>query len=172
MIKDTRYQKVIKRNLYELAHALLELKVLTIFEDYMSKYHIYIYGESFFNIVEKALFNDMIAHAIKALDIDKSGDSTPFWYLLEKDEEVVKKLESYSEEKIDFLRKIASKLKIIRDRTHFHIDKKGVLDPQKIWEKADIKGAELKEALETLFYILNDLHQAVFGKGFLYQPDD
>lgn len=172
MEENTRFEKAITRNLYELAHALMELKTLAAFENYIAKNDIYVCGESFFNISNRALFNDMISHTIKVLDFDERGDSFTFWDILKNDKARKETLKAYSKEKIDFLNRLVPKLKIIRDKTHFHIDRKSVLNPQKIWEEANIQGKEIEEALQYLFYILNELHHAVFGRNFLYQPED
>ena len=167
------YKATVKRNLYEIAHALMNLKVLTSWDEYTKKNRIFVQGESFFSISERALFNDMISHAIKVLEIDKRGDSSTFWYVLKQDKKTVEKLKSYSSKKISSLRGgLAVKLKHIRDKTHFHIDKDSILDPNKIWLKADIKGNELKEALQYLFILLEELYEVVFKKPFLFHPDD
>lgn len=167
---SNRYHKAIIRNLYEVANASMELKVLIAFEDYSNNKHIFTKGESFFTISFRALFNDMIAHVIKVLDTNR--ESANFWYILRVDGPRVKKLKSYSKERINSLKILAEKLKIVRDKTHFHIDKKGVLNPNDVWEMADIKGKELSEGLFYLFSILNEIHQIVLNKSFLFNPED
>lgn len=157
----------IKRNLFEVAHALLERKALIPIERYNKKHGIY--GENFFSISYRALFNDMVAHSIKVLDEDR--ESATFWYIFRVDMAKIKKLKSYSEQKTQFLKGLTSKFKIIRDKTHFHIDKKGVLDPKLIWRKAGIKGKDLGKALKYLWDLLNELHQIVFNKDFPHQID-
>ena len=164
---NKRYFKAIKRNLFEIAHALLERKALISIEKYNKKHGIY--GENFFSISYRALFNDMVAHSIKVLDEDR--ESATFWYIFRADMTKLKKLSSYSEEKMKFLRKLASRFKIIRDKTHFHIDKKGVLGPAFIWKNAGIKGRELGGALRYLWDLLNELHGVVFKDNFPHQID-
>jgi hypothetical protein len=171
MEKEIRYKKAIIRNLYEVAHALLELKVLKEYEKYRVENEIWICGESFFGISERAIYNDMIAHAIKVLVMDKF-DSTTFWYVLDITKTTGTLLTIYSEDRINSLKTLSEKLKIIRDKTHFHIDKIGVLDPHKIWDQANIKGNELEGALQYLFSFLNELHGIIFNKSFLFQPED
>ncbi|MBL7197222.1 MAG: hypothetical protein ISS47_03915 [Candidatus Omnitrophica bacterium] len=170
MIEENRYRNAIKRNLYEVAYALLEYSTLRILNEYNKKEGIYVTGEGFFNISYRALFNDMVAHSIKVLDKDRK--SATFWYILKTDKAKAENLRLYSKEKIKSLRNLASKLKTIRNKTHFHIDKEGVVDPKMIWGNANIKGRELEESLHYLFSILNELHKAVFNKNFLYQPED
>ena len=108
MCKNIRYLAVVKRNLYEIAHALFELKELTAFEDYIKDKELWIQGESFFSISNRALFNDMVAHAIKVLEINKSQDSTTFWYLLKKDKKKIEGLKSFEQNEIIFLETIAN----------------------------------------------------------------
>ena len=171
-MNNIRYREATKRNLYEIAHALLEFKALTVFDNYTDGKDIFIHGESYLTISEKALFNDMISHAIKVLEIDKSDDTSTFWYILNADLSAFKKLNNYSEAKIDSLKELAEKLKHVRDKTHFHLDKNGILNPSKIWKEADIKGKELEEGLKYLFPLLCELYRIIFSKSFLYNPDD
>lgn len=172
MQENLRYEKAITRNLYELAHALLELKVLNTFNNFTETNEIYVQGESVFSISNRALFNDMLGHAIKILEVDLKGESASFWYIFNYDTLKIKKLTLYLEEKIETLSILAKKLKHIRDKTHFHIDKVGLLDTHKIWRDAGIKGKELSEALQYLFNLLNELHLSLFKKSFLFQPED
>ena len=89
------------RNIYEVAHALMNLKVLVRYEEYTKNNSVFTVGESFFGITIRALHSDMIAHAIKVLD--KNADSTTFWYVLDKNEQDISNLNSYSIEQIDNL---------------------------------------------------------------------
>jgi hypothetical protein len=162
------YRKAIKRNLYEVAHALMEVKILNAMGEYNEKEGIY--GENFFSISYRAAFNDMIAHTIKVLE--DSRDSSTFWSIFQNDQKKIMDLSSCSGESIDLLRTLATKVKLVRDKSHFHIDRKGVMDPEKIWHMADIKGVELEKGLKILFNILNELYEGVHGKGFLFQPED
>lgn len=172
MGKNTIYEKAIESNLNKAAHALFELKAVIAFDNYIEQNSVYICGASFFEISKKALYNDMFRHAINVLEIDKAGDSVTFWYILKTDETKIKALKSYSEEKTNSLKILAEKLKHIRDKVHFHIDKDGVLDSRKIWLEADIKANELRDGLQYLFSILEELYRAVLNKPVLFHPDD
>lgn len=169
---NTIYEKAIESNLNKVAHALFELKALIAFDNYIEKNSIFICGASFFEISKKALYNDMFRHAINVLEIDKARDSVTFWYILRTGEIKIKTLKSYSLEKTDSLKVLAEKLKHIRDKVHFHIDKDGILDSDKIWLEADIKANVLREGLQYLFSILDELYRAVFNKPVLFHPDD
>jgi len=132
-------------------------------------------GASFFEISKNALFNDMIAHAIKVLD--KNKNSATFWYILKTDETRAKTLKIYSEEKLQELHNLTKKLKLVRDKTHFHIDRESVLDSSSVWKDADISGNELSAGLEYLFEFLLELRNDVFNEkasrnNYLYKGDD
>lgn len=172
MIRNTIYEKAIEANLNKVAHALFELKALIAFDNYIDKNSIFIRGASFFEISKKALYNDMFRHAINVLEMDKSGDSVTFWYILRTDETKIKTLKSYSLEKNNSLKALAKKLKHIRNKVHFHIDRDGIFDSHKIWSEADIKANVLREGLQYLFSVLDELYRAVFNKPVLFHPDD
>jgi hypothetical protein len=156
------YNRSLSRNLYEVAHALYERQALIAVEQFIEREEIL--GENFFSISYRALFNDMIAHAIKVLDEDER--SATFWTLLRADETRLRRLKAYSDEKISFLKGLWEKLRIVRNKTHFHIDQLGVLDPKGVWAAADIKGNELGAGLEYLWELLTDLYQDVHGRPF------
>ena len=61
---------------------------------------------------------------------------------------------------------IAEKLKVVRDTTHFHIDKKAVRDPTAVWSLADITYDDVQENMEALYKILNYLHIKEFNFEF------
>ena len=166
VLKD--YNRSLSRNLYEVAHALYERQALIAIDQFIEREEIL--GENFFSISYRALFNDMIAHAIKVLDEDRR--SATFWSLLHADKMSLDRLKAYSDEKIKFLNKLWEKLKIVRNKTHFHIDQEGVLNPEKAWADADIKGNELGTGLEYLWEILTELYQELFGKPFPHPVKD
>ncbi|MEK6582261.1 MAG: hypothetical protein AABZ25_07730, partial [Nitrospirota bacterium] len=66
----------------------------------------------------------------------------------------------------------AEKLKQVRDKTHFHIDKKGVKNPAGIWKSADISYNELKANIDAVYKILNYLHVNEFEFDFLIPKID
>lgn len=169
-ISSERYRSSINRNLHEVCAALMEHKIWIKLGEFNSREGIYIRGESFFNISCKALFNDMFAHTIKVLD--KNGQSATFWYLFRTNQAKIRKLKYYSLEKIENLRNLSKKLIIIRNEAHFHIDKKGVLDPKAVWTKAGITEKELRENLLFLHSILIELYEIEFKKSFLYCIED
>jgi hypothetical protein len=159
-MNDKTYQAALKRNLTELVIAKLEFDAYREIGDKL----LLNFFDSFFTLAQDALFNDMIAHMIKVLD--QNYQSTTFWYIFRCRSKEAK--EFIKRENIDFMAiyDLAEKLKTIRDKTHFHIDKKGVKDPKVVWKTANIKYDEFPENIESIYKILNHLHIKEFDFEF------
>lgn len=170
------YKKAVERNFIEVANAIQKRQVLVAIDKYVeTNGRIYFSGMSFFELASRALFNDIISHTIKVLDFDK--ESKTFWYILKNGQDQLKSLQSYSEDKVKSLIFLSKKLKHVRDKTHFHIDKQGVLDPKKIWHEAKISGKGLGKGLECLFDLLFELRNLIRKENmsknqYSYSADD
>lgn len=159
-MNDKTYQKALKRNLNELVIAKLEFDAYREISDKL----LLNFFDSFFTLAQDALFNDMIGHLIKVLD--QNSQSTTFWYIFRcRSQEARKFIKS---ENIDFMAiyDLAERLKTIRDKTHFHIDKKGVKDPKAVWRTANITYSGVQENMESIYKILNYLHLKEFDFEF------
>lgn len=139
-------KKIVKRNLSEIAFA--EYKWLALTE--MKRANIdYSFDCSFFYLVNHALYNDAIAHLIKVLDTDKK--STTFWHIHsffpnEINAELDKQGWPYEK-----LRNFYSlQLRLIRIKTHFHIDKDCVLNPEKVWSESNIKADDVISVIRAV----------------------
>lgn len=154
------YHAALRRNLNELVIAGLEFDAYREIGDKL----LLDWYDSFFVLAQDALFNDMVAHMIKVLD--QNSQSATFWYMFRYKSEEVK--EFVRRENIDFMAiyDIAEKLKIVRDKTHFHIDKKGVRNPKAVWSSANITYDDLQENMESVYRILNHLHTKEFDSEF------
>jgi len=64
---------------------------------------------------------------------------------------------------IDKLHEIVPKLRHIRDKTHFHIDRKAVEAPKEVWKDADISGNELTRALYDAAALIAKIKQETYG---------
>lgn len=160
-----RFYRALIRNLNEIRTAILERRALGGLESAGSKH-----GLDFFRLSYDALFNDMVAHAIKVLD--KDSDSATFWYLYRCDPKTV---DSFAKDKsydLNTLDLMAGKLKCVRDKTHFHIDKRRVLNPKAVWNEANIIGTEFGKALEEILDILKHLYKVHFAREFLMPEYD
>ncbi len=164
---ETRYQLALKRNIDEVLRAILLRAYNAIIEQE-------IYGRVIVLLSSaNALFNDLIARAIKVLD--KGRSSSTFWYLYNYRRNDIDKLLENSGSSIASIDTLASKLKIVRNKTHFHIDKRDVMSPKAVWERAAIQGDELKNGLIILYDVLKALHYEEFhsdGFPLEYDADD
>ena len=61
---------------------------------------------------------------------------------------------------------MSGRLKIVRDKTHFHIDQKGVLDSKAIWKSASINGKELARIIDIVQEVLEYIHKKHLGDKF------
>lgn len=173
---DLCYIRAIQRNFNEIANALQRWQALVVFDEYIRLNGKVTYqGISFFELSYHSLFNDVISHMIKVLDLNK--DSATFWYIKKNQQIELGSLKSYTKEKISFLESLAKKLKQIRDKTHFHIDLQGVFDHKQIWDDAGISGKELGAGVEYLFDMLFELRNLIFNENmskiqYSYHGDD
>ena len=110
---------------------------------------------SFFSYCHIALFNDIFSHEIKVLD--QHRDAASFWYLRNCEMKLMDILLQKHSLTIDEIAGLCEKLKIVRDKTHFHIDKKGVIDSENVWIEAGITGDYINTIIDKLWYILNEL---------------
>lgn len=145
----TRYERAIERNLAELQRAILNRTTLLGLEDAGGL------SSVFLQVTYFALINDYLAHCIKVFDRGRQAAS--FWYIYRTDE---RPFAAYAKRKrIDIagLEEVSSKLKHIRDKTHFHIDSDAVVDPKAIWRSAGLSGKELSAAVDAAWGMLSEL---------------
>lgn len=93
------------------------------------------HGIDFIRLSYWALFNDCFAHAMRVFD--QHPDTASFWYLRRCEQGEVDKAATAVGLQIAELKSLSSSLKLVRDKTHFHIDKKTVFDPKVVWQQAD-----------------------------------
>jgi len=128
-----KYSKILSRNLNEVRKAWFEWRTLIAIE---SVQHPFPHG-SFFHVIHSALFDSALGHLIKVLDRNK--DSASFWSIYEQKNNEINELPK-NKERIEKLERLANpdRLKHIRDKTQFHIDKNAVVKPEEVWDDADI----------------------------------
>ncbi len=158
-INYSRYKKALFRNLNEVGQAILERRAMVGLEKARTHHTM-----DFIRIAYDAMFNDMIAHAIKIFE-DNSRVAS-FWYIKMCKEMEVANFTSQNKIDISKLEKTRDSLKHIRDRTHFHIDKDAVKDPRAIWDEAAIKGRALAESIDIAWQILDHLYVLDTGDHF------
>lgn len=154
-----RYARALTRNLYKVCSVLSERNSVNAIAEVAPTT-----SWSFFSYAYLALYNDMVAHAIKVVDTHK--DTASFWYLYRCNrneiEELLKKLGLTMAD----IEKLSDKLNHIRDKTHFHIDKKAVFDPSDVWRKADLSGNFFNKVMEGIWEILNHLYIFIHRNPF------
>lgn len=163
-----RYSRSLIRNLHELKFLISKRNAVNILVVEIPEF-----GLSFFRYAYYSLKNDLIAHGIKILD--KHIDSASFWYLYRCKKNRINKYLADKKFSIDEIEKLSQKLKTVRDKTHFHIDKDGVFDPDKIWEIAGITGNEFNLVFDFLWELLKNLHISQFSepfRGHIYKGED
>jgi hypothetical protein len=153
----TRLLSAIERNLAEISNALLKITA----HDQLCRTEFTYCGPSFFLIAMDALVNDAFAHVIRVLD--EHDDAASFWYIKNCKEKVVRVAAQEAGFDVDQLRDLSSQLKIVRDRTHFHIDKRDVVDPEAVWKRANLTGMALISQLRGLADTLARTKQALIG---------
>ena len=158
----TRYKAAVERNLAETQRALLNLDLLSGIEKVGG-----ISGNEAKGVYY-ALFNDYIAHCIKVMDMHK--DAASFWYLYRTNKGMFDQAAKYLKVDLAKLDRMAKKLKHIRDKTHFHIDRDGVIDPKSVWRDAGIVGKELAEVVQIVWALLNSA-RAHLGAEPLERPE-
>src|SRR5262249_30729289 len=115
--KVQRYDAALERNLAETSNAILERRALMGLHSANSSHTL-----DFFQVAAHALYNDLIAHSVRVLD--RHPDAASLWYLFRCDEASVRSEASSLGVDLDALGILADKLKTVRDKTLFHIDKK------------------------------------------------
>jgi hypothetical protein len=150
-------QAALKRNLAELNNAALKL----VAHDELVRQDITYARMSFFVIAAQALYNDSIAHAIKVLD--EHRDALSFWYILRCKEGVVREAAKGAGLDLTELQAMSAKLRHVREKTHFHIDRKSVRDPKSVWMQANINGQAFTDSIRLTFKTLALTKQDLYG---------
>ena len=113
-MQGLRYTKAIERNLAELQRAILNRTTILGFERERG------ITSLFLQIVYRALFNDYVGHCIKVFE--RSKQSASFWYIYRTNQRQIDIFASKEKIDIAFMEHVSTKLKHIRNKTHFHID--------------------------------------------------
>lgn len=156
---STRLGRAIERNIGEVLtarHQRIAIQGMNRAES--------LHGWDFFRLAQMALFNDIIARSIKVFD--RNTQSASFWYIWRCMEHQLKGTLASAGITIHSLNVLTEKLKVVRDKTHFHIDCSAVLKPANVWKDAGIKGRDLYRALDGVSDVLKQAHRVHFKKEF------
>ena len=106
-----------------------------------------------------ALMGDRLVRLIRILE--NSDRTATFWYLHNCEPANVSK-----DVDIPRLEALSEKIRLVRDKTLFHIDKKHVGDSQAVYKQANIVANEVIWAMETIWRTLNRLYEERFGSPY------
>jgi hypothetical protein len=152
---ETLEQRAVVRCADEMGRSLLYLRAIRGLVD-AETYH----AIDFIRLAYWALYDQMLTHVIRVLD---DREEAGFWFLTKGNAATVEALCSEHGLSLAPVEVVQHKLKKIRDKTHLHLDKQGVLDPKQVWRAADLSYGELESAMETAFRLLALLHQKLRG---------
>lgn len=155
----SNYRRTLTRLMHELYQAICEDRVhAAIWNCHTSQ------GMNLFRVAFYALSNDTVSHAAKILD--RHPQSGSFWYIFKHKKEEIRAFCAAHSISPSEIEAVADALKGIRDRTHFHIDRRDVFDPDAVWSRAGLKHSRFTAALESLWLILDHLYTAEHGQSF------
>jgi hypothetical protein len=116
----------------------------------------------FFQFAFHALNENSTTHAMKILD--RHRDAVGFWYIFRQKEKEIRSFCATQSISLPEIEAVADLLKGIRDRTHFHIDRRNVSNPRAVWRNAGLKNSRFTDVLESLWQIFDHLHAAECGQ--------
>jgi hypothetical protein len=153
----TRILAALNRNWEEANNAILKLTAF----NQLNKIGFSDTEISFFSIVDQALYNDILAGAIRIFDDHKEAGS--LWYIVRCKASAATQAAHECGINLPQLRKIVPKLLHIRNKTHFHIDRRALDNPSAVWTDADMSGQELAQALYDAAHLLARIKQNLYG---------
>jgi hypothetical protein len=148
---SSRYVHAVARNLAELQRAILNRRVLAALERERAA------NLGFLRLAYLALFNDYIAHCMKVFE--ESTRVASFWYLYRTDQHLVDDFAAKDNVDISSLKEVSTKLKHIRDRTHFHMDADAVQEVRAVWKVAGLTGRSLADAVDAAWSVVTHIQE-------------
>lgn len=159
MREPSIYQRALKRLMHELDQAICEDRAHAAIWDCHTAQNM-----NFFRVAFYALSNDTVAHAIKILD--RHPQTASFWYIFQQKEQEIRSFCTIRSISLSEIEAVSDLLKDIRNRTHFHIDRRDVFDPEAVWSRARLKHSRFTAVLDALWQILDHLYTAEHGQSF------
>ena len=153
MLDEKKYLAALRRNYSEVTFAHHEYFAYTkMWQDSPT-----IYPNEFLGLCSMALFNDMVAHLIKVLE--RNSKALTFWNIRRRNKKQIDEILKNSGCDLSFLKHVSEKLRDIRNRTHFHIDRENVSSPKDVWTKAGLKDSDIKKTIVLLLKIFGYLYK-------------
>ena len=88
-----------------------------------------------------------------------SKQAASFWYIYRTNQAPIDAFAKKNAIDLDSMREVSAKLNKIRDKAHFHIDERGVLDTKAVWRVAGLTGKQLAMTVDFAWAILADLQK-------------
>ena len=146
-----RYVSTVARNLAELQRAIHNRDAMLAIEAERAT------GYPIFRIAYLALYNDYMAHAMKVFE--ESSRVASFWYLYRTDQGLADRFMQKKGIEIASVSEMSTRLKKVRDATHFHIDADSVSDTKRIWRTAGITGSALSKTIDSAWNVVRHLQE-------------
>lgn len=156
---NDRFVSAVRRNIAEINNAILKRRALIGLHSADSAH-----GLDFFRLAAHALYNDIISHALKVFE--RGSQSASFWYIVKTNETLAKQVAKEVDVSLDEIRRLSERLKLLRDKTHFHIDRDAIMDSTKVWAAAGITGDQVGYVLEGAWKILAGIAREVFDESY------
>jgi hypothetical protein len=158
-MQSTTFDRVLLRNLHEVARCVLYLRAMKGLEAANTDHAV-----DFVRLSYWALFNDCIAGAMRVFD--KTRKAASFWYLRSCEQVNLDRAAAGAGLTVAEIESLASSLRLVRNKTHFHIDRIAVFDPAAVWLEANIKRTQLEHVLRGTYEALNHLYRTRCGDDF------
>jgi len=156
---NDRFVTAVRRNIAELNNAILERRALIGLYAADSAH-----GLDFFRLAAHALYNDMISHMLKVFE--RGSQAASFWYVVQTNEALAKRVAKENDVSLEEIRSLSEPFKLLRDKTHFHIDRDAIMEPTKVWAAAGITGEQVGYVLEGAWKILAGIAREVCGESY------
>lgn len=159
MTNNNRYKRAISRNLFELGRlfsyrtAINELIRVSPTTNW-----------SFFSYAYLAMYEAVFFHAMKILD--EHREAVSFWYIWRCNQGAAEKYLSKCNLTYDEIKNLSGKLKLVRNKTHFHNDRNEIFNPNDVWTKADIVFNFFNKVMDNISEVLRMLYSDQFGEQY------
>lgn len=152
-----RLRRAIEKNLNGLNNCILKRRVHNKFYELGTAH-----GLDFFRVAIHALYNDLFADLHRSFDTHQ--DAASIWYVRNLDSRLFNEALAEVDITLERLEKLAEKTKHIRDRVHFHVDRRDLLEPVSAWRTAALTGNEVIELTEKSHEILRIMYLRLTGE--------
>ena len=148
------YSNGLTRNYYEI---IIAYNSLNAYNDLVESFNrITVYPNEFIGQCYFALYDNCISHTIKV--IVHNSKSYTFQNIMKRNKQKVQSLLTKNQITIKFYREMQKKLKQLRTKQFFHIDREYLEDSNKIWAEIDIKEDELNNLIKGVYNVLKTLY--------------